>query len=109
MSIGTVASDARMAATEIDKAWKVAHDAPPPTELDGFDERIIRLANLCRELQRRQGNHAFVLRCRTAARLIGVDHLTAWRWLKGLEALGLLELVQHGTGRKANEYRYLGD
>ena len=55
--------------------------------------------------------HTFFLACRTAASLVGVEFPEASKWLRVLPKFGILELVKQGqlAGRKASEYRYLGD
>ena len=67
------------------------------------------LVALCQELQRAAGERPFYLSCRTAGRLLGVDHTTAWRWLFLLEHHQVIKTVAKGsqsTG-KASRYRYL--
>jgi hypothetical protein len=63
-------------------------------------------------LQRVAGAGPFYLDCRTAGRLVGVHHTTAWIWLTTvLPADGILEVGARGsqaTG-KANEYRYIAE
>jgi hypothetical protein len=73
--------------------------------------KIVLLAGWCRELQLLAGAGWFHLDVRTAGRLLGVDHVTAWRWLKALCADGILEGGAKGSKAdgKANEYRYVGD
>jgi hypothetical protein len=71
------------------------------------------LVALCRELQRATGKGPFYLSCRTAGRLLGVDHMRAWRWLAGLADDGVLQETQKGgragTARQASRYRYVAD
>jgi hypothetical protein len=66
---------------------------------------------LCRELQRQSGEKPFYLGCRTAGQLLGVDHVTAWRWLWLLANRKDIEEVEKGDLRKrrASSYRYRGD
>jgi hypothetical protein len=52
---------------------------------------------LCRELQQIAGRDWFFLDCRTAGRLIGVDHTAAWRYVDVLYADGFLQLGEKGT------------
>jgi hypothetical protein len=70
-----------------------------------------RLITLCRELQRESGGNPFFLSCRTAGRLLDVDHSTANRWLFLVEAEGVLRVTARGgpETQKATRYRYLGD
>ncbi len=69
------------------------------------------LVALCRELQRVAGTGPFYLSCRTAGRLLGIDHTTAWRWLFLLEHDDVIRTVSKGSqsSRKASRYRYLPD
>lgn len=68
------------------------------------------LVAFCRELQRASGDGPFFLGCRTAGGLFGVDHVTASRWLRGLQRDKILREVVKGdrTKRQASRYRYLG-
>ena len=70
-----------------------------------------QLVTLCRELQRHAGDGPFFLGCRTAGRLLDVDHATASRWLFLLKSEGvLLESEKGGKGRgryRATRYRYV--
>jgi len=72
-------------------------------------EELRRLVALCRELQRACGDGPFYLASRTAGELLGIDHSTASRWLRGLQIDGILRLVVRGSQRehKASRYRYL--
>lgn len=69
------------------------------------------LVAICRELQRSAGPNPFFLACRTAGRILGVDHAKANRYLKLLEIERVLAIVERGQrgGGKATRYRYLGD
>jgi len=71
------------------------------------------LVAFCRELQRATGDKPFFLGVRDAGKYVGVDQMTAYRWLRMFEADGVLEVVEKGlpssTARKATMYRYLGD
>lgn len=82
---------------------------PPAVALEYEQPELRLLVILCRELQRAAGDRPFYLSCRTAGRLLGVDHATAWRWLFLLKADGVLDEVCKGSqaGRKATRYRYL--
>jgi hypothetical protein len=95
----------------IHKAFvRAKKSGPPPmvTELYGAGP-IGLLAALCRELQGTVGDREFFLDCRTAGRLIGVDHTTAWRYLEVLCADGILKAGAKGskTTRKASSFRYI--
>jgi hypothetical protein len=76
-------------------------------EIDG----LWLLASLCRELQRASGDKPFFLSCRTAGRLLEVDHTTAWRWLFLLAHDQIIHEVEQGDQgkRRASRYRYLAD
>ena len=87
--------------------------APPRKAAELYAEApVLLLASLCRELQRTAGAGPFFLDCRTAGRLLGIDHSTAWRLLTlALPADGILEVKARGSmaTSKANEYRYIAD
>jgi len=93
----------------IDIAFQRAQAAePPPAVVKLYGEgQIVLLAMLCRELQGLAGHgEFFFLDCRTAGRLIRVDHSTAWRYLEVLCADGILLAgpkgsKAKGTGSKA--------
>lgn len=91
-----------------------AKSAEPLAEAMMFEQPALRLlVSVCRELQENTGDAPFFLGCRTAGRLIGVDHVTAWRWLDLMHCAGLLTLVELGRkcgGRNiASRYYYVGD
>lgn len=69
------------------------------------------LVALCRELQRAAGDGPFYLSCRTAGRLLQVDHTTAWRWLWLLEQERVLNVAEKGSQskRRASRYRYIAN
>lgn len=91
----------------LDLALERAEAVDPPAEAMRYEQPALRLlASLCRELQRNAGEGPFFLSCRTAARMLGVDHTTAWRWLFLLGHDGLLRVVEAGTKTKAARYRY---
>ena len=83
-----------------------------PEAAKRFDQPALRLlVSLCRELQRGAGPEPFYLSCRTAGRLLEVDHMTASRWLYLLVQTGILTEVEKGSQRqnKATRYRYVGE
>ncbi len=86
---------------------------PPPKAVALYAEPpVLLLASLCRELQRIAGDGPFFLDCRTAGRLVGFHHATAWRLLTVvLPADGILAGGAKGSKgtHKANEYRYIAD
>lgn len=67
------------------------------------------LIALCRELQREKGKNPFFLSCRTAGRLLNVEHTRANRYLRGLCRDRVIEEVSKGSqsSGKASRYRYL--
>jgi hypothetical protein len=67
------------------------------------------LIAICRELQRAAGDGAFYLACRTAGRILDIDHTSANRYLRGLCIDEVIQLVSKGSqsSKKANRYRYL--
>ena len=87
-----------------------AGEADLPEAAQEYETRQIKLlVRLCRELQRYHGGEPFHLDCRTAGKLLGVDHATAWRWLQLLHHDRIVEKVSVGSqaSRRANRYRYL--
>jgi hypothetical protein len=93
-------------------ALKLALESSEPKIAVQFEQEQLRLlVGLCRELQRSAGANAFFLSCRTAGRLIGVDHSTASRWLFLLVVEGVLKIAVKGGSdtQKATRYEYLGD
>jgi len=98
----------------VDAAFKRAvASTPPPKATELYTEPpVLLLVTLCRELQRIAGPGPFFLDCRTAGRLVGIHHTTAWRLLTVvLAADGILAAGAKGSKgtRKANEYRYIAD
>lgn len=93
----------------IDMIFERAMAAITPPELQEHHHSGIRLlAALCRELQADAGEYPFFLACRTAGRLLGVDHGTASRWLFFLVSEGVLSIVTVGSVGRATRYRYVG-
>ena len=95
----------------IDRAFAAAVAATVPSVAMRFDQQELRLlVSFCRELQRAAGAEPFYLACRSAGRLLNVNHTTVWRWLRGLCRDGILEFVRAGDRkqRRANTYRYIG-
>lgn len=81
-----------------------------PKEAAHYERHELKLlVALCRELQRQSPGKPFFLSCRLAGEQLGVEHHTAARWLRGLQADGILLLVKEGhiAKRLATEYRYL--
>ena len=74
-----------------------AVEREPPEAAGRYERPEVRLlVALCRELQRATGDGSFYLATRTAGRLLGVDNMTAWRWLSGLTMDGVLRLTEPG-------------
>ena len=73
--------------------------------------KLRQLVAICRELQQEAEGDSFYLACRTAGNLVDVEFPKASQWLRVLPKFKILELVKLGqlAGRKASEYRYLGD
>ncbi len=86
-------------------------EAPPVAALAYEQDGVRRLVAFCYQLQRHAGQAAFFLACRTAGTLLGVEHTTAWRWLRLMEIDGVLARVSTGSQKtqKANEYYYKGE
>lgn len=90
---------------------------PPRKAVEKYGARSCRtqLAALCRELQdsRRgsDGAGSFYLSGRTAATVLPVSDVQAWRWIRQLEADGIIKTIKTNarSTRLATEYRYLGD
>ena len=85
---------------------------PIPEVAQEYDQRSLQLlVALCRELQRSAGDGPFYLSCRTAGRLLGIDHTTASRWLFLMCSDGILEVAGLGDRARliARRYRYLGE
>ena len=90
--------------------YQAALAAEIPVLARQFEQPELRLlVSLCQELQRRVGANAFFLSCRSAGRLLNVDHTTAWRWLFLLAEEGILEVVKKGGQHRANRYRYIAE
>jgi hypothetical protein len=60
-------------------------------------------------LQHSAGTEPFFLACRTAGRLLKVEHVTVWRWLGLLVEDRVLELVEKGVRKKASRYHYVAE
>jgi hypothetical protein len=85
---------------------------PVPKCAECYESQGVRLlVSICRELQRLSGDAPFFLSSGFAAKQLDVTKTTAWKWLDGLVADGVLQVIEIGTlrGRKATTWRYLGD
>ena len=94
------------------KLFEAAKRVPLPEAAMRYEADGLRLlVALCRELQRVSGDKPFYLACRTAGGLLGVKHVTAWRWLVLLTHDKIVEEVEKGDRlrRRASRYRYLAD
>jgi hypothetical protein len=94
----------------IGRAWKRAHESPPPPEAIRFRNPQTRLlVVLCRELQTEAGGEPFYLSSRVAQRLLGQEtHSTAATWLGAMVQLGILAIAKDGTATTATRYFYRG-
>jgi hypothetical protein len=98
----------------MDVIFERATASDPPAVAMQFEQPEIRqLVSLCRELQRHAGDAPFYLGCRTAGRLLDVDHQRAARWLFLLKMEGVLrESEKGGIGKnrfRASRYYYVAD
>lgn len=95
----------------IDMAFAKVLESDLPAAAEQYEQRELRLlVGLCWELQCRTGvGQPFFLACRTASGLLGVDHSTASRWLRGLKRDEIIRLAEPGSrrDRKAHRYRYV--
>lgn len=88
-----------------------ARAAELPAVAEKYESEGIRLlVRLCAELQTASGKNPFFLATRTAGRLLGVQHVRAWRWLWLLAHDGIIAEVEKGAHatRRASRWRYLG-
>ena len=97
----------------IDVAFERALTSPAPrqvVEVYGLGA-VALLASLCRELQRIADKDEFYLDCRGAGDLLGISHVSAWRFLNILCADGVLIPGTKGSmaTMKASRFRYIGD
>jgi hypothetical protein len=83
---------------------------PPASMVDCEDPTLIKIACLCRELQRASGSAPFFLACRTAGKHLGVSRQAVWKWMKLLRDEGLLVEISKGSQKtgKASRYRWVG-
>lgn len=97
----------------IDRAFRRALKRRPPkraVKLYGVDDPAVKLAALCRELQRgRADGEFFHLDCRTVGRLLDVSAMTASRLLSALVVDGILVAGEKGSRakHKASEFCYV--
>jgi DNA-binding transcriptional ArsR family regulator len=105
-------SYARMGLDEnpIEVAVSRAKAAPLP-QVRGFtDERIRLLAAICREMQELTKDNPFFLPTRKLGEILGVHWTQVARWLRALEALGIIHLapgeVRRRGGSRSPRYHY---
>ena len=93
------------------RALKSADEATLPHALaESYDSPSThRLLKLCRELQRLTGDQPFFLSCRSAGKLLSIDHDGASKLLGMLVSDGVLLQAKKGTMRTATRYRYVGE
>jgi hypothetical protein len=87
-----------------------AMEAELPEVAKQYEQQPLRLlVAVCRELQRASGDGPFFLSARTAGKYLEVSHVQAWRWLRGLQHDGILQLVSLGSQaeHKASRFRYV--
>ena len=101
--------------TDLVSLWHEATDLVAPGTEQLLDDRMRHLAGLCYLLHQQNipnGRNGFYLSCRVIAGLFEVSPMDAWRWMKCLQNLGLLEIVQNGTktqtNGKSSEFKYIG-
>ncbi len=88
------------------KALEAAEAADPPAWTADYSPAQKLLASLCRELQRLAGDAEFFLSCGKAGECVGVDRVTAWRYLEGFIGDGVLTCKTKGTRNRATRWRY---
>jgi putative DNA primase/helicase len=96
-----------------------ARQEDPPKAASFYKSEEVRLViSLCRQLQRKVGDHPFFLSTSNLACLFNwiiqdrePDCKKAWRIMDGLARDGVLEITERGDAkrRRAHRYRYLGD
>lgn len=93
----------------LSQAMERAESLPPPEWSADYAPKCRLLASLCRELQRTAGQEVFFLGIARAGQCVGVDKVTAWRWLKAFVADGILDCVEVGnqTRARASRFRYI--
>ena len=94
----------------IELAFKRASIAPLP-DVPGFtDERIRRLASICREMHEITGGGPFFLPTRKLGNLFAVHFSMIARWLRTLEVLGIIHLasgeVRKSGGNRSPRHNY---
>ena len=91
----------------LDTTWNAALAAGPVPEVAEYGEAIGLLAAWCRELARVHAGRLFYLANRRVQDRFQLSApLLAWRRLKLLCRLGVLEQVEAGNRRRATTFRY---
>jgi hypothetical protein len=92
----------------IDEAWNLAQSEPLPAEAAVFEEeRNQRLVGFCFQLQRLNGDEPFFISSRVCQRLLGLGTAyEAAKWLTALQEMGVIELAEKGSERRATRYWY---
>lgn len=94
----------------LDIILTAADQSMTPACADEYESRdMVRLVKLCRELQRVAGDAPFFLSCRTAGKLLGIVHTSAWKLMRVLVVDRILQVEQRGTTAKAARYRYVAE
>jgi len=97
----------------LETAFARASAKPPvPIAVQLYSEGpLVLLAGICRELQALAGDADFYLDCRSAGRLLGLDHTTAWRCLNLLCTHGILIAGTVGSmaTRRASRFRFIAE
>jgi hypothetical protein len=93
----------------LDQIFAAIQSMQPPAECAEYDTPKVRLlVALCAELQRIKGDADFYLDCRAAGKLLDVDPVSAWRWLKMFKADGLLLEKETGRPGRCTRWRWRG-
>jgi hypothetical protein len=92
----------------IDEAWALTQSEPSPPEAAMFEEeRNRRLVGFCFQLQKLNGDQPFFLSSRVCQRLLGLGTAhEAAKWLTALQEMGVIELAEKGSERRATRYWY---
>jgi hypothetical protein len=98
----------RPAGRSLGAAVVAAEHEPTPPIAERYDGPLRRLVALCCQLQLQWGDRPFPLSCQTAADVLGVTRIKAWRLLKTLQFDSVLRLVKTGTkaSKKASEWQF---
>jgi len=93
----------------LDQLFEALPTKQPPPECGEYDTGKVKLlVALCAELQRIAKDADFYLDCRAAAKLLDVDPVSVWRWLKMFKADGLLLEKETGKPGRFTRWRWKG-